>query len=168
MSSKKVLQLWRYLPVKKLYRFCMCGLSLKYDFERQLHTRSATSIMNSLVAGFLSLFTFKSFWIKAWNLPLRASKVSLSKLGRLSADPLQVSAVSKNPRITDNLAKFGSAFPSSVLKTSTTDAMSFKGKVESTSILGVKRPGPVATPWLDKRIYRNLFGILRPRCVKKD
>lgn len=105
----------------------MWGLSLKYDFERQLQTRSATSTTNSLVAGFCSLFTLKSFSISAWNLPLRASKVSLSKLGQLF-DPLQVSAVSKKPKTIDNFAKFGSAFASSTLKTSTTDDMSFRGK----------------------------------------
>ena len=48
---------------------------------------------------------------------------------------MQVNAVSKNPKIIDNLAKFGSIFASSTLKTSTTDAMSFKGKLESASIL---------------------------------
>ena len=132
-----------YLPVKKLYKFCIWGLSLKYDFERQLQTRSATSVMNSLVAGLFSLFTFKFFWIKAWNLPPRASKVSLSKLGQLFADPLQVNAVSKKPRMIDNLAKFGSGFASSSLKTSTTEAMSFKGKLELASIVSSRSGYPL-------------------------
>lgn len=114
----------------------MWGLSLKYDFERQLQTRSATCTMNSLVAGFCSLFASKSFFIKAWNLPPSASNVSLSRLGQLFDDPLQVRAVSKKPKIIDNFARFGSAFASSTLKTSTTDEMSFKGKqVASVSIL---------------------------------
>lgn len=114
----------------------MWGLSLKYDFERQLQTRSATCTMNSLVAGFCSLFASKSFFIKAWNLPPSASNVSLSRLGQLFDDPLQVSAVSKKPNIIDNFARFGSAFASSTLKTSTTDEMSFKGKqLASVSIL---------------------------------
>ena len=117
-----------HLPVRKLYRFWIWGLSLKYDLERQLHTRSATLTTKSLEAGFCSLLTFKSFWIKAWNLPYNASKVSLSNPGQLFEEPLQVKAVSKNPKMIDNFAKFGSSFPSSVLKTSTTDEMSFKGK----------------------------------------
>lgn len=119
----------------------MWGLSLKYDFERQLHTRSATSTMNSLVAGVCSLFTFKSFFIKAWNLPPSASNVSLSRLGQLFDEPLQVSAVSKKPKIIDNFARFGSAFASSTLKTSTTDEMSFRGKqLASVSILDQSVP----------------------------
>lgn len=48
---------------------------------------------------------------------------------------MQVNAVSKNPKMIDSLARFGSIFASSTLKTSTTDAMSFKGKLESASIL---------------------------------
>ena len=100
--------------------------------ERQLHTRSATLTTKSLEAGFCSLLTLKSLWIKAWNLPYNASKVSLSNPGQLLEEPLQVRAVSKNPKMIDNFARFGSSFPSSVLKTSTTDETSFKGK-QSTS-----------------------------------